>query len=91
MPELSQTDWARPQPILDELLDQTPEQRTAHLDELGAREPALRLHVERMLAAIDAAEHFLERPALEFAPGFLAEIHREVDAEAVADRATARS
>ncbi|MBA3345597.1 MAG: serine/threonine protein kinase [Gemmatimonadales bacterium] len=71
MPELSQTDWARLQPILDELLDQGPEQRAAHLNEIGSRDPAAHSRLQRMLAAIGAAEHFLERPALEFAPGLL--------------------
>nr|MBA3497784.1 serine/threonine protein kinase [Gemmatimonadales bacterium] len=80
MPLRSQADWERLQPLLDALLEQDAAQRGAHLAEIGAQDPVLRSQLERMLVSIEAAGDFLERPALDLAPGLLDSMRAEAGA-----------
>jgi hypothetical protein len=49
-----------------------PDRRRAYLDEQCAGDEALRRDVERLLAADDRADSFLEKPAMEKFAGILA-------------------
>jgi eukaryotic-like serine/threonine-protein kinase len=54
--------WQRLAPLIDELLDRSEGQRPAFLEELGARDPALRRELEDFLASEAASRGFLAEP-----------------------------
>ena len=56
-------DWARIDPLLDELLDLPPDRRAARLDEACRGDDAFRAQVERLLAADERAGSFLDTEA----------------------------
>ena len=68
MPSPSHTrdSWRLASPYLDTLLDLTPAERVAWLDDVRSRSPELARHVEEWLAACEAldGDSFLEEPAV---------------------------
>lgn len=70
---VSQPDhWQAVSSLLDQLLDLEPGRRHAWLAETCAGDPALRREVEELLARGEEGDHFLDRPAADFAGPILA-------------------
>jgi serine/threonine-protein kinase len=65
MDELSDTDWAEIDALLDEALDRPPDEQEAFLDRECEGRPALRAELESLLAA--EAPSFLDQEAMTFA------------------------
>ena len=69
--------WAAIAPVLDAALDLPPERRASFVAERCGADPGLRREVERVLAAAERAESFLETPAAVDASPLVARIARE--------------
>jgi serine/threonine protein kinase/Flp pilus assembly protein TadD len=60
-------EWARIEPILDEVLDLDPPDRPAAIARACGADASLKAHVEALVAADTGAAEFLETPAAEYA------------------------
>jgi serine/threonine-protein kinase len=69
--------WAEIERVLDVALELAPEERDRSLGSMCATDPELRMEVERLLAACQAADHFLEDPAPVAAAAVVASVARE--------------
>jgi serine/threonine protein kinase len=85
VPPVDLEDWRRIEPILDEILDLEPDERSDRLASLCAGDPELRVQVEAFLAADEAAGGFLDTPAGQYASDLLAEDGEETRKPAGAD------
>lgn len=65
--------WRRIEAILDEVLELSPDERLARLDDACRGDPELRSEVEALLAADRSADARVDRPAAEYAATLLAE------------------
>jgi len=63
--------------IVEEALKLASGERRAYLDRACAGDEALRRDVERLLAADDRTDSFLEKPAMENLPGYSLRINRK--------------
>jgi eukaryotic-like serine/threonine-protein kinase len=67
----SPEEWARIEPILDDVLELDQAARAAALDRACGEDAVLRARVEALLAADAGADAFLETPAAEYAGGLV--------------------
>jgi len=81
MDEITDTDWAELDALLDEALDLPPEEWTAFLDRTCEDRPALRAELESLLVAEAEAPSFLEQEAMTFA----APAYEPEEGESIAD------
>src|SRR5262249_18249639 len=61
----SPNDWRQLEPLLDAVLDASPERRAALIEELSGGDEARRSKLERMVAECERVHPFLGRPAAE--------------------------
>src|SRR5215471_1918518 len=55
--------WRQVDKIFDDLIDQTPEQRAAFLEQVCANDPLLKREVEQLIEAYERSGSFLDSPA----------------------------
>ena len=69
--------WARAKELFEAVVDLTPHQRTALLDQACGEDAALRREIESLLASDNEASDFIEQPAFEIPRDLFPDAHDE--------------